>query len=337
MKILIIQTAFIGDVILTTPLIKNIKKYFSESIIDFLTIPKSANLIEKDLNISELIIFDKNGIDKGYKGFNRLKSKIRNKSYDICICPHRSLRSALLAHSTKANIRIGFDNSVWKGAFNRLIHYDQTKHETQRNLNLLQALNVNTADTRPVIYSDKNDEEFVDSIITGNENWTNKNKIVVAPGSVWATKRWPTNHYISVIRKLESESFQVLLVGSEQDFDLCNEIKGKSEHAINFAGKFTLRQTKYLLTQCQGILSNDSAPLHLGLAANIPVFAIFGPTIKQFGFSPIEENSFLIENENLNCRPCGIHGSYKCPTKTFDCMYKINEQQVTKIILSYYN
>ena len=198
-------------------------------------------------------------------------------------------------------------------------------------------LDINNFETRPVIYSDNNDENYVQSITSNNEEWSHKNKIAIAPGSVCATKRGTANHYISVNNELEDAGFLTLLIGSEQDYELCEDIKNKSSYAINFAGQFTLRQTKYLLTQCKALLSNDSAPLHLGLAANIQVFAIFGPTIKQFGFSPIEENSFVFEKENLNCRPCGIHGSYKCPTKTFDCMNEINSQEVTKNLLSYFN
>ena len=84
-------------------------------------------------------------------------------------------------------------------------------------------------------------------------------------------------------------------------------------------------------------MCNDSATLHLGLAANIPVFSVFGPTISEFGFAPIESNSYVIENDNLNCRPCGIHGSYKCPTKTFDCMEQIETEQIIHKILQHLN
>lgn len=337
MKILIIQTAFIGDVILTTPLIKHIHLKYPSSIIDFMTIPASYNLLQRDPNLNEVIIFDKRGSDRGYKGFRRMMKKMKSGNYNICICPHRSLRSAILTYSTGADIRIGFNNSGWKGAFNQLINYDQSFHETQRNLALLQVLDIDTLDTRPVIFTDNRDAEFVEENLINQLQGKSGKFFAIAPGSVWATKKWPTDHFKSVIQELEINGFQVILVGGPQDAEICENLIQNSQTRISFAGKLTLRQTKYLFTKCAGLLSNDSAPLHLGLAANIPVFGIFGPTIRQFGFAPIESNSYLIDNENLNCRPCGIHGSHKCPTKTFDCMENIESDKVSELILSILN
>ena len=140
-----------------------------------------------------------------------------------------------------------------------------------------------------------------------------------------------------MIYNFENNSLKPILLGGEKDISLCNDIIKVCPKAKSIAGLMTLRQTKYFLTKCKGIVSNDSAPLHLGLAANIPVFSVFGPTVSEFGFAPIESNSYVIENENLNCRPCGIHGSYKCPTKTFDCMEQIEADQVMNNILHHLN
>jgi len=333
MRILIIQTAYIGDVILTTPLIKNIKNHFPDCLIDFLTIPASVNLVEKDPNIENVIVFDKRGVDKGFKGFKLLLYQIKRKKYNICICPHRSLRSAIIAYATRADKRIGFANSAWKYAFTEKVVYDQTIHETERNLSLLASLGITDYETRPYICSDATDEQYVEEILHGRLI-PGKPLFAVAPGSIWATKRWPTSNFINILPIMEENGFQVILIGGKQDENLCESIVNQTDSGISLAGKLTLRQTKYFLTKCKALLSNDSAPLHLGLAANILSFGIFGATIKQFGFAPIEENSYVIENENLKCRPCNIHGSYKCPTKTFSCMEDIDEKDVIKRILS---
>ena len=326
-KLLIIHTAFIGDIILATPLLPAIKKSFPNCLIDFMTIPSSANLLEKDTNINDLIVFDKRGAHKGIKGLKKIIKLVKDNSYDVCICPHRSLRSALIAKFSNINIRVGFDNSSWKFAFTHVVKYDQKLHETQRNLSLLNEIGIQSTQTRPVIKEDENDIHFVDSLFGENE-LEESNVFAIAPGSVWPTKRWPKTYFIDLINKLEKNNFKIILIGGEKDIPLNNDIIRECPTAISLAGVITLRQTKYLLTKCRGIVSNDSAPLHLGLAANIPVISLFGPTISEFGFAPIESNSYVMDNDKLNCRPCGIHGSYKCPTKTFDCMENIKVDQV---------
>jgi len=335
-RILIIHTAFIGDIVLATPIIPAIKQTYPDCLIDFITIPASKNLLEKENDLNQLIIFDKRGEHKGYKGLKKIIHLINKNKYDVCICPHRSLRSAIIAKYSNAEIRVGFHNSGWKKAFTNIVRYDQSLHETQRNLLLLKEIGVKSAKTRPVIKENEKDKQVVDSLLLAQQD-RNEKLFAIAPGSVWPTKRWSKVKYIQLIKILLKKEFKPILLGGEKDKSLCNEIISECPEVISFSGKITLRQTKYFLTKCRGIVSNDSAPLHLGLAANIPVFSIFGPTIKEFGFAPIETDSYVIENENLNCRPCGIHGSYKCPTKTFDCMENIEAEKVFYKIMQHVN
>jgi len=335
-KILIIHTAYIGDIILATPLIPAIKKEFSECLIDFITIPASKNLLECESDLNQLIIFDKRGENKGYSGLKKIIALIKDNNYDACICPHRSLRSAIIARYSNAKIRIGFNNSSWKKAFTNIVKYDQSFHETQRNLLLLKEIGVNSTKTRPVIRENDKDRDIVDSLIKEHQI-ENKNKFAIAPGSIWSTKRWGKAKFIQLIKKIIQNGYSPILIGGAKDVSLCNEIISEYPAAKTFSGKITLRQTKYFLTKCKGIVSNDSAPLHLGLAADIPVFTVFGSTIPEFGFAPIESNSYVIENETLNCRPCGIHGSHKCPTKTFDCMENIYPDKLIEKILNHVN
>jgi len=335
-RILIIHTAFIGDIILATPLIPAIKKEFTDCLIDFITIPASKNLLECENDLNQLIIFDKKGEHKGYKGLKKIIALIKDNNYDACICPHRSLRSAIITKYSNANIRVGFHNSAWKKSFTNVVKYDQSLHETQRNLLLLKEIGVKSTLTRPVIKENEKDRDIVDSLIKEHQI-ENMEIFAIAPGSVWPTKRWGKERYIQIIEKILNKGYSPILVGGEKDVPLCNEILSECTGTKSFTGKFTLRQTKYFLSKCKGIVSNDSAPLHLGLAANIPVFSVFGPTISEFGFAPIESNSYVIDNETLNCRPCGIHGSHKCPTKTFDCMESIYPDQVIEKILKHVN
>jgi heptosyltransferase-2 len=131
---------------------------------------------------------------------------------------------------------------------------------------------------------------------------------------------------------LASDGVIPLLLGGSEDRSLCIEIMQEIPGTISVAGDLNIRESTFLLSRCIGLLTNDSAPLHMGLAAGIPVYAIFGATIPEFGFAPIGENDRVIEYKDLHCRPCGAHGGKKCPTGTFDCMLKILPEEVFTII-----
>ena len=333
-KILLIQTAFIGDVILTTPMIEAIMKKLPAAEIDFLTIPASQNIIKTNPNLRDVIIFDKKGKDKGLSGLLKMGKFVAGNGYDICISPHRSFRSAFLAQRTRAKIRIGFDRSAWKRAYTHLISYPYDLHEIERNLSLLSVLDIPGRIFPPAIYADKNDENRVTEEL---QQFNLKNTDIifaVAPGSVWPTKRWPEKYFSEFCRLINNKGYNILLVGGDADKELCNRIACCCEKTFSTAGLFTLRQTYALLKKCQGILTNDSAPLHLGMAAGISVFAIFGPTVPAFGFAPFGDKSLVMEIKDLQCRPCAIHGGNRCPIKTFDCMKQQKPEDIANQILN---
>jgi heptosyltransferase-2 len=327
-KILIIQTAFLGDVILTTPLVAELRKIFPSGLIDFLTIPKSVNILENNPDLNEIIVFDKKGIDRGLSGLYKMGKLLSNKSYDFCITPHRSLRSAYLSYATGAKTRIGFNRSACKKAFNHIVKYRADFHEIKRNLSLLESFNSDIKLSLPRIFPTEDDKKIIDQLII-DKNINIKSRIfALAPGSIWPTKRWPESYYAEICNKLVRDGYQPVLIGGPADKELCNIILKGCQAAQSLAGEITLRQSTYFLMQCAGLLTNDSAPLHLGMAAGIPVYSIFGATVPEFGFAPIGEKSKVIEYKNLACRPCGIHGGNKCPTKTFDCMLKLKPDKV---------
>jgi heptosyltransferase-2 len=322
-KILIIQTAFLGDVILTTPLVYSLKQIFPFCSIDFLTIPKSVNILENNPDIDEIIIFDKGGQDRGLTGLRRMGKNIGSREYDLCITPHRSLRSAYLSYASGAKIRIGFDRSAFKWVFTSIVKYRNELHEIERNLSLLASFDQNLKISRPLVYPTEEDKNIINQLIKDN-NLNQKSRIfALAPGSIWPTKRWPETYFVKMCSMLVVDGYFPVLIGGPDDVDLCAGIVKKCPGVISLAGSITLRQSKYFLSKCTALLTNDSAPLHLGLAAGIPVNAIFGATIPEFGFAPFGEKDKIIEYKDLACRPCGIHGGKKCPIKTFDCMIKL--------------
>jgi heptosyltransferase-2 len=331
-KVLIVQTAFIGDVILATPLAEAAQRIFPDCRVDFMVIPAAANLLEKNAFINRIVIFDKRGQQRGFAALWKLAKALQQERYDLALVPHRSLRSAALAWLAKIPERIGFDRSAGAWLFTRRLPYRQT-HEVERNMELLRIFNGNFATPAPKIFWDKNDAQIVEPFCHGNEygKWF----CALAPGSVWATKRWPVENFISLAKRLIAETGAfIYLIGGDRDVALCARIAAAVDNnCANTAGRLLLRQSAALLDRCRVLVSNDSGPTHLGAATRCKVITIFGPTVPAFGFAPFGEGHAVIE-KNLSCRPCSSHGGNRCPLGTHACMQEISVDEVfSKVLL----
>ncbi len=327
-KILIIQTAFPGDVVLTLPLVQVLHKNFPTSQIDFLTIPKAAELLQNHPAIHSTIIYDKRKTQKGVGQIFHLAKKLRQQKYALAIIPHRSLRSAVIAFLSKIPMRIGFSTSAGKIFFTHKILYRKDYHEIERNLSLLEPFRFNISTKEfPNLYPSLQDEKIVkDFLVEKNLN----SFVAIAPGSVWKTKRWLKEKFSELAKELVHLNISVVLIGGKEDEQLCEEIRNtvNNEKIYNVAGKFTLLQSAEILRKSRVLISNDSAPQHLAVAMRTPIIAIFGATVPEFGFYPYGEKDIIIEKKNLSCRPCGIHGGNICPEKHFDCMKTIEVDEV---------
>ena len=334
-KILIIQTAFLGDVILCTPLIKATRKLFPHSFISFLLIPQTKNILENNPHLNEIIVYDKKGREKGVKKFFKMVKKIKKRNFDLAIIPHRYLRSALLAYLAKIPQRIGFDKSIGSFLFTKKVTYQNTWHEVERNLSLLSDFNRGLQDKTPELFPTSEDFSYASQLLQDSGVQENDKIVGIAPGSVWATKRWLPERFAEVsdlvIKKVGAK---VIFLGSKEDERLCLEIaKPMKEKPVILAGKTNILQSAAIISECKVILSNDSAPVHIASAMNKPVVVIFGSTIPQFGFAPYGEGNIIIKKK-IKCRPCGIHGKNRCPEKHFRCMTEITTQEVFEALLT---
>lgn len=327
-KILIVQTAFIGDVILATPLAEAAHQVFPDSTVDFMAIPAAVNLLEKNSFIQRVLTFDKRGEQRGLFALWRLAKKLQQEEYDLALVPHRSLRSALLVRLAKIPERLGFDRSAGAWLFTQRVPYPQ-KHEVERNLDLLRAFNRSFVTPPPKVAWDKNDAQNAEVFLKAAPK--GKWFCALAPGSVWATKRWPVERFIALAQKLVHEAGAfIFLIGGGSDITLCAQIAAAlDKNCCNTAGKLSLRQSAALLDRCEILISNDSAPTHLGVATCCKVITIFGPTVPAFGFAPFGEGHLVVE-KNLLCRPCSSHGGDRCPLGTHACMWEITADEVFK-------
>jgi heptosyltransferase II len=322
MKVLIIQTAFLGDVILATPIIEKLKEQDKNCTIDFLLRKGNESLFENHPHINKLIIFDKKNKNRNLFPVIRL---IRAGSYDYTINIHRSLRTGFITILSGAKFKIGFNKNPLSFLFTFSVKHQFTKkefriHEVSRNLSLIKKLG-NNEFIRPRLYP---------SEIDYNVTFVEGEYICIAPGTVWNTKQFPAEKWVELISKLP-DKFAVYLIGSETDSKLCDQIlkKNSNRKVENRAGKFTLLQSAALIQKAKMTFANDSAVVHIASAMNAPIAVIYCSTIPDFGFEPLSDDSTIIEiDRKLDCRPCGLHGKTRCPKNHFKC----SEVNIDKII-----
>lgn len=321
-KILVIQTAFPGDAILTLPFIQELKKRNSRFSIDVLSIPSTAEIFEASPSVNSVIPFDKKGKHKSFFHFLKFIEELKLKKYDILYSPHRSFRSALIALNLGAKKSFGFDNSSLKFAFKSTVTYNPDDHEVKRNLAFVDGdYSGDKWKIIPEIKSSKENKEKVKEFLISNH--INK-FIAIAPGSVWETKKYPVEYYQSVADYFLNKNYQIVLIGGDGDKTLCEALQTHSDKNVFVtAGKFSFIESIELLKNASLLICNDSAPTHLGMCADIPVLTIYCSTVPRFGFYPYNSKSDYISYDKLNCKPCGIHGFGKCPIDTFDCAKKL--------------
>lgn len=340
MKILIIQTAFLGDVILSLPLVQVLKKSFPESVIDFMCIPATAELVEGNPYINRAIIFDKHNSGKGVSGFKKIVSRVRGNKYDVVISVQRYTRSSLIAKLSGAPKRISYENSSMNYFYTDKVQY-RNVHETSRVLDLLKPLGIEqNENVIPELFPTDDDKKEIDKIFKGLGIKDRNEIICIAPGSVWFTKRFPEEKFIELLNLMDKDNCKVALIGGKGDKNLCERIISKTtqNEVYNFAGKLSVLQSAELIKRSSLLVTNDSAPLHLANAVGTKVIAIFGSTVKDFGFYPIGKNDRVFEIIDLKCRPCSNHGRKSCPIHTFDCMNNIPVSEIyTEIKTSFGN
>ena len=343
-KILIIQTAFLGDLILSLPLIKIVKKSLPDVKVDVLCIPFTSEIIKNDPRINEIIKYDKRGKDKGVSGFKRIVNTVRNNNYDAIISPHRSFRSSLISFLSRCKFTVSFDTSAGAYLYKYKVKYLNDVHEIVRDLSLLKPMsdhfnikfNIEQKVLLPELFTSENDISKIDKILKENVPEQNFKKLVIAPGTIWNTKRYPEEYFAELCKELSDENVKIFLIGSKKDIEISKLIKDTSgnKNVIDLTGSLSITESTELISRCDLLITNDSAPLHIGSSVKTQTFAIFGATVPAFGFFPLGEEDKIFETLGLPCRPCSIHGGDKCPIGTFVCMRNIKPSILSSEIIN---
>jgi heptosyltransferase II len=326
MKILLIQTAFIGDVILATPIIEALKAQYPDARLDVLVRKGNQTLFDGHPQVQNILIWDKSG--RKYANLRQVLRQVRRIRYDWVINCQRFAASGFLTAFSKAKQTVGFRKNPFSLLFTHRIKHQigNGQHETQRNLSLLQPLLGHVPDNnRPQLYPAPADVEKARTLTAGYPHY-----VCVAPTSVWFTKQWPMHKWIALIEKLPADC-GVFLLGAKGDAAWCETIRTAlpDRPVHNAAGQLSFLASAALIQGAAMTYVNDSAPLHLASAVDAPVTAVFCATVPAFGFGPSGSRGTIIEtSEALDCRPCGLHGRKACPKGHFACAEGILVEQL---------
>lgn len=333
-NILIIRFSSIGDIVLTSPLLRILRKSFPDSNIDFLIRKEYSELVKFNPNVNNIIEFD---TLEGLRGLYNIANQIKSKRYDLVLDLHNNWRSNYIKYFSKAKFYT-INKRVLKRFFLIKFKIDLFKEYisvVDKYIETIKFLNVkNDNNGLDLFYPDNlsvNFHQKFKDLALENYNLL----IGVAPSAKHYTKIWPAQKYIELLSNiLQQFNAFVFMFGSKNEADYINMItKAVIEHTnknsiLNMAGKLSLLETAAVLDRCNLMITNDTGLMHIAAARKRKVVAIFGSTVRQFGFFPYGTENIVVENNNLKCRPCTHIGRNRCPEKHFKCMQDITVDKV---------
>ncbi|MFH1121377.1 MAG: glycosyltransferase family 9 protein [Bacteroidota bacterium] len=324
-QILIIQTASLGDVILSTALAESLHKGFPAASIDYLVKKGYEGLFNGHPFIRKVRIWNKKN-DK-YRNLIQLALSVRKTRYDSVINVQRFFTSGFLTAVSGAPFRSGFDKNPLSFTFSHKVRHKigvegNGEHETERNHHLIDAM-PGVSISKPALYPSNADFDTINQ-------WKSSRYITISPASLWFTKQYPVYKWIEFINNIP-EDIRIILLGASDDADICNDIHARARHpeVISLAGKLGFLQSAAIMKNALMNYVNDSAPMHLASAVNAPVTVVYCSTVPAFGFGPLSVNAGIIEaSPKPDCRPCGLHGHLQCPEGHFKCAETIKTEQL---------
>jgi len=335
MRIWVLQTAFLGDCVLTLPFLHRLLEIQPEAEVTLVATPKTRVIFEMAFarglrafsSRVRLLAFDKRGRHAGMRGFQKFRSEL-GEAPDVAYCLQRSFRTGLLAMLGGARIRVGYSTGAASFLYNVLVrrHWDNGQSEIEKNLDLLRALHPPgrvpkwPSRTAPSLLRSESAPQF------------EVKPLVVALGSPWASKRWPRENALEFVRQAVAAGLDVHLIGDPTGVKDAAFIREQVPSLLlrDFTGKTDLRAWIDHVAGARLVVSNDSASVHVASDLNVPVVALFGPTLPEFGFAPWRRDSVALGVDGLYCRPCHIHGPKRCPEGHHRCLRELGGQVVFK-------
>jgi heptosyltransferase II len=331
MRILIVQTSFLGDIILSTPVIAGVRKLYPGAEIWVLTTPGGRDLLERDPEISGIIVFDKRGADAGIGGLYRKARQLKEYHFDRAYALQRSYRTALLLYLAGIQERIGFKESALAFLYHHSIKRNPNLHASERDL-LILSPEISSEELDSTLRLFPPPREDLRSELRAAMG-AHPRYVVLVPGSIWKTKQWFPEGYKKVASELLLKGLHSIIVGSKEDRDL-GALVAKGSDATDLTGKTSLSELMVVIGGAALVICNDSMALHMASALKVPTVAVFCATSPSFGFGPWKNRAIVVEKKDLPCKPCSRHGTKACPLGTELCMRDLSPGEVLKAAYS---
>lgn len=339
--IVVVQTAFLGDLILSIPALRRIRQNYPDQKIGVVCKKGLGSFLQKFHICEQVFEVEKNN----QTSYRAILETINQQNVFAVFCFHRSVRSLILTFQIKASEKFGFASFLGRFVFDKTIDYKKKWPDVIRYMALLKLVDQDVEDyfdqSQAIdfealnFYGQNHRFELIPELFQFEKLNFNRTvqprKILIFPGSVWATKKWTQRGFTDLVQIFKQAQLQVFLMGSPQEKKLCEEIVQEAGYGIVKAGDFSIEQSIDFMSDAQFVVCNDSASAHMAAFVQRPAFVIFGPTTLNLGFRPWNDESRVIEKK-LDCRPCGAHGHHQCPLKHHHCMENISAQDVWSMI-----
>lgn len=332
---LVVQTSFLGDVILTTPLLTELSR---RGPVDVLVTKAAAPLLVGHPAVRDVIVFDKRGGDRGVGGIRRMARKLSRRDdgtprgVGTAYFAQMSLRSAIVPWLAGVPVRVGWTASKPGRLFyTARVPYARDAHHAVRcwRLAFPDGAPPDAAMPTPTLVPGAGERSAVETLLGPSDG---RPIVALSPGSVWGTKRWP--HFPSLAARLADRA-RLVIVGGPGEAPLAADIAQAVPPGavLDATGRLSLLASAELIRRARVLVTNDSSPLHMASAVGTPTVAIFGPTVPAFGFGPLAAGSTVVEHEAMPCRPCHHHGPPTCPLGHFKCMREVDAGRVAEAVV----
>ncbi len=328
-RILLVRFSSLGDLVLLTALVDGIADVFPAHELHLATKGQYRELFDSNQHVAKIHALPS---DARFGDLIKLRSELAAERFDIIIDAHNVIRSKFLYRtlSARRKVQLGKDQ-VRKLSLIRAGKdlYEETVPMKDRYLGLIAKLGAGIPDV-PTRLDPPPEAEAVADALFDESGLTGRRVVALAPGARWSTKRWPSRGFADITSSMSDSGLGVLVIGTRSEQEICR-ITAHTEDSLDVCGRLSLMETAAVLKRASVLVTNDSAPLHIAEAVGTPVVALFGPTVRQFGYFPLNENSVVLEKD-LDCRPCSRNGARQCHIENRDCLDTIDSSEVLEAV-----
>ncbi|MFH1069389.1 MAG: lipopolysaccharide heptosyltransferase II [Candidatus Glassbacteria bacterium] len=334
--ILVVRFSSIGDVLLATPVLRAIKSRWPGARVTFLTRERFAPLLAGNPHVDEVVSVDQGA---GLEALREACRTLQERKWHLLVDLHGSLRSRLVSRLVRADCKVRYSNLRFRRTlliYTRLDFYGKrVPSVAERYAACLRDFGIELDEKGCELVLGERDHEEADNLI--RLAWPDRvDYLAVAPGAAWPVKRWPAERFAEAARRIaERRGWKVVILGGSDDREACAEVAGGLDPGLclDLAGRLSLRGSAAAVAGAKLLLTNDTSLMHIATAVGTPVTAVFGPTVRQFGYFPYRAKEARVVEADIWCRPCTHNGRMRCPLGHFRCMRGIGKEEVVRAMI----